>query len=70
MAKIQPDKNIHSDSKHAKRHGKELVREDSCLHLDQPHKDWYNRSEMGKQLGKPKAVPAKKYKAKKTWKKK
>lgn len=56
------DEQIHADSIHAKRHGKELVNENPYLHLDKPHKDWYNRSEMGKQRGKPHYAPPKKKK--------
>ena len=29
----------------------------SLMHLEKQHKDWYNRSEMGKQRGKPKYAP-------------
>lgn len=56
------DKELHADSIRAKRHGKELINENSYLHLDKSHKDWYNRSEMGKQRGKPHYAPPKKKK--------
>ena len=42
-----------------------LNTESSNLNLNKSHKDWYNRSEMGKQLGKPKYSPPKVKKAKK-----
>lgn len=64
------DKRIHADSKHAKIHGKSLVEEESYLHLDKDHKDWYNRRELGKQRGKPKYVPLTEKKPKKSWKQK
>ena len=64
-------KKISSDAKHAKIHGKDLVEtEKEYLRLNQEHKDWYNRSEMGKQRGKPRYAPPKVKKAKKIWKKK
>ena len=60
---------IHSDGKHAKEHGKNLV-EPSGLNLEKDHKDWYNRRELGKQRGKPKYAPPKERKESKDWKKK
>lgn len=62
---------IHATSKLAKEHGKNLVETaEPYLELNKSHKNWYNRKEMGKQLGKPKYAPPKEMKEKKEWKEK
>lgn len=63
------DNKIHSDSKHAKAHGKDYV-EVNDLRLEKPHKDWYLRQELGKQRNKPHYAPPKGKKTKQEWKKK
>lgn len=68
--KENKDHKIHSDSKHAKAHGKDLVETDEYLELAKEHKNWYNRGSMGKQRGKPHYAPPKEMKSGKTWKKK
>lgn len=47
------------DPKRAQNHDQKLQKPNAYLKTDQSHKNWYNISEMGKQRGKPKAVPAK-----------
>lgn len=44
-------------SKNVKNHDQKLVKPDNYLETDKSHKNWYNISEMGKQRGKPMAVP-------------
>lgn len=61
-------KTIHSDSRHAKAHGKRLV-ETGELHLEKEHKDWYRKGAMGKMRGKPHYAPPKEKKNGKGWKK-
>lgn len=58
------------DSKKAVDHDNNLLETGSIMNLDKDHKDWYNRSEMGKQRGKPHYAPPKEKKSGKTWKKK
>lgn len=65
----EPKHKIHSTSKLAKSHGKDLV-ETGEMHLEKSHKDWYRRDIMGKQGGKPKYAPPKEMKQVKEWKKK
>lgn len=63
------NKSIHADSRHAKAHGKSYV-EPNEMHLQEDHKKWYLRQDLGKQLGKPKALQPKEKKAPKSWKEK
>ena len=68
MDQFKKDNQKHADAKHAKRHGKELIEENSYLNLDKSHKDWYMRDGMGKQRNKPKSVPIENKKDKESWK--
>ncbi|HLB95768.1 MAG TPA: hypothetical protein VJK26_02600 [Patescibacteria group bacterium] len=45
------------DSKRARDHDQKLQKPNSYLETQKSHKEWYNISEMGKQRGKPRAVP-------------
>ena len=57
-----------NDTKHSIDHDANPINEDSYLNLSKNHKDWYNISDMGKQRGKPHAVPQKVKKESKSWK--
>lgn len=47
------------DSKRVQNHDQKLVKPNAYLETQKSHKDWYNIAEMGKQRGKPHAVPPK-----------
>lgn len=55
----------HANSLLAKSHGKDLQNTSTNMNLDKEHKDWYLRSELGKQRNKPRYFPPKKKKIKK-----
>lgn len=46
-----------SDSKRIKNQDQKLVEPNNYLETQRSHKNWYNISGMGKQRGKPRAVP-------------
>ena len=47
------------DSKRAQNHDQKLQKPNAYLKTELQHKDWYNITDMGKQRGKPHAVPPK-----------
>ena len=57
------------DSKHVYNKDGEIV-EPNIMNLQKEHKKWYLRQDLGKQRGKPHAVPPNIKKTGKTWKKK
>lgn len=57
------------DAKHTCNSHGEVI-EPSPMNLQKEHKKWYLRQDLGKQRGKPHAVPPNIKKTGKTWKKK